>query len=1140
MLAVEYVYNRLIFKIIFSKMFFLMRSLSYSIHVPQFTNALSSGLPHSSLHARTPPGRTKGTTMNTGPQSGAGAGEGARDSERGTEPGSRNIRHNGRSRDDGLGAPASIAPPDMRMNERETEIREPPRQVAAQPESAQQSQASNRHHFDMAESPKGFSALKTLRFFLLARIHFLKEQGYRIENKTGSGYTALVEHVFSNWQSKFSLDEGGSIQTTDQAQLNLMKLYRMLLRVVVRAAVQYSNDKRREGEPVVQIAEVGPYTEEQMNFAKDVLCKSSVAPGLAQIYKYAAIILPWDFKRKHLDTRAYDVYVAVNTRYGNDFDNMGCDGVVRYLAARQWTMKLYFEEYWFRAVPPHRQGRPNSHKFKPSMFLSFVKLAVDSQLFRVASTKKRRRAKADDVLANTRDKYTADVYASIGVAVEMIVHAWGQFAQQAGFENGIEELVSPFFYLDEEDCMLKVTDTDLCVPSNYNKDRLYVRMRGHEGTTGVPYSESDELKNMGQEISEKWRAFAAAFLGDLYETELWDEVIRTKFTEVAGLASMAKYTEGSGRLGSRFTYSDETIYSFRRSRLMAMIPEGADEMEILPDEDFRVESHPIANAGSEHTCGEGCDCRKVLDRVEGEILGYPKFYHASFKNLIQKIEADDTDIAGQVQLILSDPPYNVRRARGKPDSDYDSLSKSDIKDIAKICGQLLREGGHAIFFCSIEQFNLYVKAFEEEKTAGDTRMFTVTSTPLVFVPKPGTYGRPMNRTKLTYSNITEFAFHAARRGGRSRLAETINMVNWKHFGYVESTHAAHTNVIDGVRMERGERLTSGSAMVRPEQKSLSLTQELIERNTKEDDIVVDLFAGTGTTGLACVTTLVHREFYGCDVMGRVVFQARDRLRRAVVYRAGAGKLGKSLDVPEKEMTDLKMLYNRWGYDKVVPRGIGERSRGGVFVVEKTAIIQQVLELDVLKLLCVIHRDTAFLKMNGRRPETYEKGLLGKLNSTDVERLLESSLARYDLYVHDGDEVRGEELRAQRAFQKGAIVGHLFGCVFFGSWESAREGDKVCGTGIFEVDERAYQDYGFTLLKNGNVSVHGNTFQNAVLVPGRHCPFRYSKSRVDGVNCGIRLAADPSQKVLEFPQSVEVYCTKDIAPDERIVPSKIVD
>jgi len=274
-------------------------------------------------------------------------------------------------------------------------------------------------------------------------------------------------------------------------------------------------------------------------------------------------------------------------------------------------------------------------------------------------------------------------------------------------------------------------------------------------------------------------------------------------------------------------------------------------------------------------------------------------------------------------------------------------------------------------------------------------------------------------------------------------------------------------------------------------------------------------------------------------MEEVVLQARDRVRRAVVYRAGAGKLGKSLDVPDNEMNELKMLYNRWGYDAIVPRGIGERSQGGFVPVRKKAIIQQVLQRDVLKLLCVIHRDTAFLKMDGCRPETYEKGLLGKLYSTDVERLLESSLARYDLYVHDGDEVRGTELRAQRAFQKGAVLGHLFGCVIFGSWQSAREGDAVCGSGILEVDERAYNDHGFTLLKNGNISVDGCAYQEAVLVPAMHCPFRYSKFRVRGSNCCFRLTAEPSQERLELPQSVEVYCTKDIAPEERIIVSKII-
>lgn len=59
---------------------------------------------------------------------------------------------------------------------------------------------------------------------------------------------------------------------------------------------------------------------------------------------------------------------------------------------------------------------------------------------------------------------------------------------------------------------------------------------------------------------------------------------------------------------------------------------------------------------------------------------------------------------GTVQFVLTDPPYNVWRLRKVENSAHDSLFFREMRNTVELMTSLLRPGGHAIFFCTDQQF----------------------------------------------------------------------------------------------------------------------------------------------------------------------------------------------------------------------------------------------------------------------------------------------------------------------------------------------------------------------------------------------------------------------------------------------------
>ena len=170
-----------------------------------------------------------------------------------------------------------------------------------------------------------------------------------------------------------------------------------------------------------------------------------------------------------------------------------------------------------------------------------------------------------------------------------------------------------------------------------------------------------------------------------------------------------------------------------------------------------------------------------------------------------------------IDMILTDPPYGM---------NYQSSRRTATKQFAKItndtnidwfpefikeCYRILKDNSHIYIFCN--DYNIS-KFRDLQEQAGFKNKRT-----LVWVKNNHTSGDLLG----DYANKTEFINYAQK--GRRLL-----------------NGGRDTNVLNFSRVSKLEH---------PTQKPVDLNEYLIKKSTNENDIILDPFAGSGTTGVAC-------------------------------------------------------------------------------------------------------------------------------------------------------------------------------------------------------------------------------------------------------------------------------------------------
>jgi len=167
-----------------------------------------------------------------------------------------------------------------------------------------------------------------------------------------------------------------------------------------------------------------------------------------------------------------------------------------------------------------------------------------------------------------------------------------------------------------------------------------------------------------------------------------------------------------------------------------------------------------------------------------------------------------------VDLVLTDPPYGMSYQSSRRTDKFAKIELDDnvdwFADFIKECYRILKDDRHIYVFCN----DYAISTFRDEmKKVG-------------FVPKRTLVWLKNNHTsgdlEGDYGNKTEFVLYAQK--GRREL-------NGKR----------DTNVLEAKRV---------CEMSHPTQKPIDLFSYLIEKSSKENEIVFDPFAGSCTTAIA--------------------------------------------------------------------------------------------------------------------------------------------------------------------------------------------------------------------------------------------------------------------------------------------------
>ena len=739
------------------------------------------------------------------------------------------------------------------------------------------------------------------------------------------------------------------------------------------------------------------------------------------------------------------------------------------------------------------------------------------------STRNKRRRVAGGtkqaVFLESLQNFGVETCQGTGFIVGRVLYAWDMFSRFVGFAN-VEEMVSPYILFDAVELMYHVIDsrTSGYAPSSH---------RTQLDEDVLPVSEgSDFLSILSDETDGTLRVLAKEFLKNVHilttherlyslnpeSREVWDTLEQLK-PDMERRESDPNHTRRHP-YPERFDRFAEGIWKPVKQEMENFKLAAKDAMEVEPsqevvhpvvdlvssDDDFEeTVSNPHVGYNVEETgiMPPQVPNNRSLHRAFGHLdtvmrRSFCALYQCDQQNLEVTHDSLSTEsnlAFGDAQLVLTDPPYNTRRLQGKQNSDHDVLTEDDMERTVATVNAALRPGGHFIIFCSIEQFTKWLLVFndavrrvesvriEDGSRKPVTRyrpIFRVDQAPMVFVRDSGYHTRNPTRTSSLVS-VTEYAIHGVKRG--LTASEERSRISLDSHSFIPSTLEAFKNVVDKVpRPSRGELLTWRvrdnakwtPRYIRPEQKPRELMKELICRFTRPGDTVVDLFSGTFSTAMACLSIPQHRKFIGCESDDACFSHAQHHVLIAVARAIEEGHTDMMVDQSTlqaaRRVVEAFPVAVRVERTWRPPRGFPpyQRIPGHMVVfLENLWMDASFRNAGLLRSVCDWHSN-----------------FQGALHRMEPKTLLAQDAINYRLRLSPSTikhPKAGRGVFAALPVQEGDVICHFYGTLVYHDLSERDEVHSMYGNGILGVTSQRFRKYCMEAELDGDIflSLVGN-------------------------------------------------------------------
>jgi DNA modification methylase len=227
-----------------------------------------------------------------------------------------------------------------------------------------------------------------------------------------------------------------------------------------------------------------------------------------------------------------------------------------------------------------------------------------------------------------------------------------------------------------------------------------------------------------------------------------------------------------------------------------------------------------------------------------------KLYQGDCLDIINNIEV--------VDCIITDIPYNISKKNnfktmkdrtGRNGIDFGEWDKGFEEENLIQFIPLIKSGGSFILFHSFEQFGKLKEIFENNGLMLKDKLIWEKTNPM-----------PRNRDRRYISNIEILSWYV-----KPKNKWTFNRQNGKY----ESSVLKYPSESGG-----------GFRRYHPTQKNLKMIEYLIKIHTNENDVVLDPFMGSGTTGVACMN--LNRRFMGIELDESYFNIAKNRIEEALI------------------------------------------------------------------------------------------------------------------------------------------------------------------------------------------------------------------------------------------------------------------